>query len=53
MGKALGLQIIAEGVEKVAELEMLKAEGCDYFQGFLCSPALTAEAFADFALRSN
>ena len=53
MGKALGLQIIAEGVEKAAELEMLKAEGCDYFQGFLCSPALTAEAFADFALRSN
>jgi diguanylate cyclase len=53
MGKALGLQIIAEGVEKEAELEMLKAEDCDYFQGFLRSPALTAEAFADFALRSN
>lgn len=53
MAKALGLQIIAEGVEKEAHLEMLKAEECDYFQGFLRSPPLSAEAFADFALRSN
>lgn len=53
MGKALGLQIIAEGVENEAELEMLKAEDCDYFQGFLRSPPLTADAFADFALSCN
>jgi diguanylate cyclase (GGDEF)-like protein len=53
MGKALGLQIIAEGVERTAELEMLRAEGCDYYQGFLSSPALTPHAFVDFALRSN
>ncbi|MGB5079017.1 MAG: GGDEF domain-containing phosphodiesterase [Sphingorhabdus sp.] len=53
MGKALGLQIIAEGVEKEAELEMLKAEDCDFFQGYLRSPPLAAKAFADFALRSN
>jgi EAL domain-containing protein (putative c-di-GMP-specific phosphodiesterase class I) len=53
MGKALGLQIIAEGVEREAELEMLRAEGCDYYQGFLRSPALAPHAFVDFALRSN
>ncbi len=53
MGKALGLSIIAEGVEHQAELEMLKAEDCDYFQGFLRSPPLTPEAFVAFALRSN
>jgi diguanylate cyclase len=53
MGKALGLQIIAEGVEKEAELEMLRAEDCDYFQGYLRSPPLTPETFVDFALRSN
>jgi EAL domain-containing protein (putative c-di-GMP-specific phosphodiesterase class I) len=53
MAKALELKIIAEGVEREEELAMLKAEGCDYFQGFLRSPALTAHAFADFALRSN
>jgi diguanylate cyclase len=53
MGKALGLQIIAEGVEHMAELEMLKAEDCDYFQGYLRSPPLTPEAFVAFALRSD
>jgi diguanylate cyclase (GGDEF)-like protein len=53
MGKALGLKIIAEGVEREAELEMLRAEGCDYFQGFLRSPALAPEAFLNFAMRSN
>jgi diguanylate cyclase len=53
MGKALGLQIIAEGVEHLTELEMLKAEDCDYFQGFLRSPPLTPEAFVAFALRRN
>jgi diguanylate cyclase len=53
MGKALGLHIIAEGVEHAAELEMLKAEDCDYFQGYLRSPPLTPEAFVAFALRSN
>lgn len=53
MGKALGLQIIAEGVEKEAELEMLKAEDCDYFQGFLRSRPLSPGEFVEFALRSN
>lgn len=53
MGKALGLQIVAEGVERQSELDMLKAEGCDYFQGFLRSPPLSAAQFEEFALRSN
>ncbi len=53
MAKALELKIIAEGVEHEAELEMLKIEGCDYFQGYLRSKPLAAEAFERFALRSN
>jgi diguanylate cyclase len=53
MGKALGLKIIAEGVERDNELEMLRAEECDYFQGFLRSPPLSASDFEKFALRSN
>ncbi len=53
MAKALGLMIIAEGVEKEDELTMLRAEECDYFQGFLRSPALSAADFEKFALRSN
>lgn len=53
MAKALGIAVIAEGVEKAEELEMLKAEGCDYFQGFLCAPPLAPAEFEKFALRSN
>jgi diguanylate cyclase (GGDEF)-like protein len=53
MGKALELRIIAEGVESERELEMLRAEGCDYFQGFLRSPPLSAEEFERFALLAN
>lgn len=53
MAKALGLMIIAEGVEKDDELQMLRAEECDYFQGFLRSPPLSAGDFEKFALLSN
>ncbi len=53
MAKALGLKIIAEGVERDEELMMLKAEGCDYFQGYLRSPPLSPLDFERFALRNN
>lgn len=53
MAKALELKIIAEGVERVEELAMLKAEGCDYFQGYLLSAPLSPDDFEKFALRSN
>ena len=53
MGKAIGLSVIAEGVETQSELEMLRAEGCDYFQGFLRSPPLAADEFERFALLAD
>lgn len=53
MAKALSIAVIAEGVERVEELELLKAEGCDYFQGFLRAPPLSPAEFENFALRSN
>ncbi len=51
MAKALELEIIAEGVERDEELQMLRAEGCDYFQGFLQSPPLTPDEFERFAMK--
>ena len=39
----LGLTVVAEGVETQAQLNELKKLGCDYFQGFLVSPAVPAE----------
>jgi len=35
LGHALGLTVVAEGVEQVGQLEELRALGCDLAQGFL------------------
>ena len=45
MGRALRLQVIAEGVEHEAQREFLARAGCSEFQGFLYAPALDAPAF--------
>ena len=37
---------MAEGVEKQEELDLLWHMGCDQSQGFLHSPAVTADEFA-------
>ncbi len=52
MGRALRLEIIAEGVETVAQRDFLHEAGCDLFQGFLFSPALDVLAYeAKFGAR--
>ncbi|HWH81817.1 MAG TPA: EAL domain-containing protein [Burkholderiaceae bacterium] len=45
MGRALDMEIVAEGVETEAQRACLHAAGCDQFQGFLFAPALDAAAF--------
>ncbi len=44
MGQALGMTIVAEGVETVEQETFLRAHGCDEMQGFLFSRPLAAEA---------
>lgn len=51
MAQALGLGVVAEGVESEAQRLLIAAEGCLSYQGFLRSPPLTAQAFLTEANR--
>ncbi|WP_179998450.1 EAL domain-containing protein [Acinetobacter sp. YH12239] len=42
MGKAMGMKLVAEGVEDLEQIEYLRKQGCDYFQGYYFSKPLNA-----------
>ena len=44
LGRALGLNVIAEGVEKRSQLQLLRALGCDYAQGYYLARPLESGA---------
>lgn len=49
MAKALELRVMVEGVETEMQRDFVAAEDCEYYQGFLRSKPLTAQAFLDIA----
>jgi diguanylate cyclase (GGDEF)-like protein len=51
LAHSLRLRVVAEGVETAQQLEFLRELGCDQYQGFFCSPAVPAEAFAALITR--
>lgn len=53
MGKQLGFEVVAEGVECLEELEILRIEDCDQIQGFYYSPALPLIDFIEYVQKSN
>lgn len=46
MAKAFGIKVVAEGIESIAELNILRGLDCDYGQGFLWSKAVSVSEFA-------
>ena len=46
LGRQLGLEVVAEGVESAQDLEFLRLIGCDSAQGYLISAALELDAFS-------
>ncbi len=47
MGKALGMTVVAEGVENVEQEAFLRTHGCDEMQGFLISKPVPARQMAE------
>ena len=43
LGHALGMTVVAEGVETREQLNVVHSIGCDLVQGFLYSPPVSAE----------
>jgi diguanylate cyclase (GGDEF)-like protein len=48
MGRALGLKVIAEGVETTEQLAVLRSLGCDVGQGYLFARPMPAAQFFEF-----
>lgn len=48
LARALGIKVVAEGVETAAQCEFLRSLGCDSLQGYLLGRPADAAAFDDF-----
>jgi diguanylate cyclase (GGDEF)-like protein len=48
MAKNLNLKVTAEGIEETEQLKFVKNHNCDFYQGYLKSPALLGREFTDF-----
>ena len=45
IGRAMHIEVVAEGVETETQQAVLQTMHCDHYQGFLCAPGLPAEEF--------
>ena len=51
LGRALGLTVIAEGVETPTQRQRLIELGCNELQGYLFSPPLAVESLGEWLAR--
>jgi EAL domain-containing protein (putative c-di-GMP-specific phosphodiesterase class I) len=51
LAQSLNLRVVAEGVEKQAQLAVLNALGCHEFQGYLFAKPLSVPAMGEFLQR--
>ncbi|MHB8811166.1 MAG: putative bifunctional diguanylate cyclase/phosphodiesterase, partial [Desulfobulbaceae bacterium] len=48
LAHSMNLKVVAEGVETMEQLEILRDKGCDFVQGYFFSKPLSASAFVPF-----
>src|SRR5690606_16530073 len=53
MGRSLGMDVIAEGVETTAQLEFLRDHHCDYGQGRLFGDTLPLEDLLELLMQQQ
>jgi EAL domain-containing protein (putative c-di-GMP-specific phosphodiesterase class I) len=53
MAKALGMRVVAEGVETLEQLRILQTLSCDEIQGFYIARPLPAEEIAGIILKKS
>ena len=53
LGQQLGLEVVGEGVETVAQREWLAAQGCDTIQGFLVSRPVPGAAIGKLLAKQS
>ena len=53
LAKSLNLQVIAEGVETLAQCRFLESVRCYAWQGYLMSPPVPLAAFEELVMRGN
>lgn len=53
LGHSFGLEVIAEGVEELAQSEFLAKHGCHTYQGYFFSRPLVLDALENFLERTN
>ena len=53
LAKALGIKVLAEGVETKAHIDFLQAHGCDEYQGYYLSAPVSADEVAKHFTRTT
>ena len=48
IGRSLGIEVVAEGVETLKHVRILRELGCDILQGYVFSGAIAAAEFEQF-----
>lgn len=53
LAHSLRMEVVAEGVETVEQLEYVRGAGCDAVQGYYCGRPMAATHFKDFIVRGR